>query len=123
MSRGARSRGEAGSASAGAVAWIGVITALAIACMLAVAVVTTHRRSQAAADLAALAGAQAAQRGEDGCRAAAINAERNRARIRDCVPIGADLLVTVVAVPPEVFGRALQVPARARAGPSTAVGH
>ncbi len=113
-----RSRGEGGSATANAVVWIGVITAMAMACVLAAAVITTHRRSQAAADLAALAGAQALQRGADGCRAAAVNAGRNRAELLRCASVDSDMVVTVAAVPPDVFGAALTVPARARAGPS-----
>lgn len=114
-----RSRDQAGSATANAVMWIGLVTAMAVACVLASAVITTHRRSQAAADLAALAGAQAAQRGENGCSAAAANARRNRAEVRRCAIVESDVVVTVAVLPPEIFGGALDVPARARAGPSS----
>lgn len=114
-------RDERGAGTVFALMWVGVLVTLGMASVLAVGVVTTHRRSQAAADLSALAGAQAHQRGADGCAAAGSVAARNGARLASCRLVGRDLLVTVSMPAPGVLGEGsagLSLRARARAGPA-----
>lgn len=79
--------------------------------------ITSHR-AEAAADLAALAGAQAHAAGADACAAAKASAQRNQASVDDCAVAGdqRDFVVTVRTVlksnskvpglPTEVFGTA-----------------
>ena len=81
------------------------------------AVVVAHRRAQAAADLAALAGAGT---GADPCAAAASVAEANGARLVSCEVASAhpvDLVATVRVEAPPGLGRVLTIEGRARAGP------
>ncbi|RYE75028.1 MAG: hypothetical protein EOO74_10665, partial [Myxococcales bacterium] len=59
------SRDESGAGAVSGLLWMGLLLSIGCACVLAVGVVTTHRRAQGAADLAALAGAQALVRGEN----------------------------------------------------------
>lgn len=111
-----RRAGEVGAATVLAVALVALLVSFAVACGLAVAAVGTHRRAEAAADLAALAGAQAVQSGDDGCAAARRIARANGARLDRCLLLGFDVVVTVrVAGPALAGGDALL--ARARAGP------
>lgn len=56
--------------------------------------VSAAHEAQVAADLAAVAGAFAVYRGEDGCAVAAAVAGDNGASISDCRVAGADLTVT-----------------------------
>lgn len=99
-----------------ALLWMGVLLVIGLACVLVVGVITTHRRAQTAADLAALAGAQARQRGDDACAAATRVAGANGARLGSCRLAGHDVLVAVVVAAP-VVGTDVELPARARAGP------
>jgi secretion/DNA translocation related TadE-like protein len=81
------------------------------------AVVTRHR-AEAAADLAALAAAATALRGErSACGEARWVGERMGVTIGSCRLSGWDALVEVVAVPPGVLGEFGSAVARARAGP------
>ncbi|NLA56784.1 MAG: TadE-like protein [Corynebacterium humireducens] len=57
--------------------------------------VSAQHEAQVAADLAAVAGASAVYRGEDGCTVAVAVAGDNGASLRDCRGAGADLTVTV----------------------------
>ncbi|MDG3009369.1 flp pilus-assembly TadE/G-like family protein [Rhodococcus sp. D2-41] len=79
------------------------------------AAVVARHRVQAAADLAALAGAAAgvAPEGEDPCTAAGSVAQRNHGAMTDCRLDGIDVVVRVEA-PVTVLGTAV---AQARAGP------
>jgi secretion/DNA translocation related TadE-like protein len=81
------------------------------------AVITRHR-AEGAADLAALAAAATAVRGErSACGEARWVAEGMGASVRSCRLSGWDALVEVVAVPPGVLGHFGSAEARARAGP------
>lgn len=111
-------RDERGAATVFGVALIGLLIAFAFACCAIGSVVATHRRAESAADLAALAGAQAEQDGSDGCAAAAGIATANGAELTGCQQIGFDVLVRVVVPTAEVLGHGVKLPARARAGPS-----
>jgi secretion/DNA translocation related TadE-like protein len=109
---------ERGSAS---VLVLTVFAALAVGTVLLAVVagaVVAQRRAAAAADLAALAGAAALQRGADGCAAAAGVSRRNGAELLACRASGDVVQVTVGAELPVRFGRRLTVSAQARAGPA-----
>jgi len=84
-----------------------------------VAMVAAHRQVQAAADLAALAGAAAVQAGAPACPAVDRIARRNRAVLTSCVADGASVLATVEHTLPRFLGTRT-VRARARAGPAPA---
>ena len=110
-------RQQRGSAVPFAVACLGLLLLVAAALGVVTAMVADHRRAQAAADLAALAGAQEAARGGDGCAAAARIASDNGADLSACVAAGADLRVTVVVAGPRWLGAHADLAAEARAGP------
>lgn len=82
-----------------------------------------QRRVSAAADLAALAGAGAQQRGQSPCRTAALVAGRNGSTLVGCTVSGTEVVVRA-AVRSSAFvgllrlaGRSVSVEADARAGP------
>lgn len=103
---------DQGTATVTALSFVGVLllVTMAVATLLSAAV--AHRRAQAAADLAALAGAGAPGAG---CAEADRVATANGARLSSCSRDGPDLLVVVsVEVKGVPFLR--EVWARARAG-------
>jgi len=108
---------ERGSAVPFAVACLGLLVLLGGALAVTGAMVVDHRTAQAAADLAALAGAAAAARGEDGCGAASHVAAGNGASLSSCRLEGADVLVRVVVDGPRWLGASGDLEAEARAGP------
>ena len=95
----------------------GLLLVVALAVGAAEGLVVAHRRAQAAADLAALAGASALARGEDRCAIAATVAAANGARLTACLPAGREVLVTVSVAGPRGPGGVAELTARARAGP------
>lgn len=95
---------------------VAVLMTLALVCGGVVALVVTHRKAQAAADLAALAGATDLQVGRDACAGVGRIAEANGALVESCAVRGSEVTVTVlVRTSPLLGGRELR--ARARAGP------
>lgn len=96
---------------------IAVLTTLALIAGAAIALVVAHRKAQAAADLAALAGATDLQAGRDGCSAAQRIAVSNGAVVASCAVEGAEVVVTVVVTASGLLG-GRELRARARAGPS-----
>ena len=112
------SRLEHGSASVLATVLAGVLLVAAVLLSAVGAGIADQRRAAAAADLSALAGASAVQRGEPGCPAARSVAARNHARVTSCAVVGE--LVTVRTARParRVLGITFTVRSRARAGPS-----
>ena len=117
-----RSRDDGGTGSVLVLVWLMVLTMVAVAGIGIATLFVAHRRAQSAADLAALAGAQAAQLGRPSCAAAVEIARRNRAAVRSCRQIGEVVEVrteVLVAAPPLGPWRAL---AQARAGPVSADG-
>ncbi|MCW2785111.1 MAG: hypothetical protein JWP74_1628 [Marmoricola sp.] len=96
---------------------VGLLTVIALICAAAVALVGAHRRIQAAADLAALAGAASAQSGGQACAAARRIAERNGATSSTCRVDGAVVSVTTTLAIP-VLGAARSLTTQARAGPA-----
>ena len=116
----ARSRSRSSEAGAGtvlAVAMLGVLVSITVAAGGVVGVVASHRAAQAAADLAALAGAAALQDGGDACRQAAVVVRRNHARLRECRVQEWNVAVVVVANTARLPGGVLDLEARGRAGP------
>jgi secretion/DNA translocation related TadE-like protein len=113
-----RARDEHGAGSVLAVAMMGLLVTVTVAAAGVVGVIATHRTAQAAADLAALAGAAALQDGGDACARAADVADRNRARLDDCEVDGWNVAVVVTAQTARLPGGVLDLRARGRAGPA-----
>ena len=99
---------------------LGLVAVLLLVAVLgggAVAIIATNRQVQSAADLAALAGAGAAQAAGSPCAAVERIARRNGVVLTRCGVSGAVVTVVVERRLPAVFGgRTLR--ARARAGPA-----
>jgi secretion/DNA translocation related TadE-like protein len=112
------SRDESGSAATWVVALVGALVLLGLGASFVTAVAAAHRHAQSAADLAALAAAQAHQQGEDGCGRAAVLAARNEATLVACALLGEDVSVRVRVDGPELAGLAPTVTGSARAGPA-----
>lgn len=110
-------RGERGSASMLVVTVAGVLVLVATALVVVAGMVGAHRRAQSAADLAALAGAQAQARGDDGCAVAGELARANDAVLRSCRVVGDDVWVEVTVRGPDWRGAGRELGAQARAGP------
>lgn len=113
-----RRRPERGAVTVLAVAMLGVLMLLTAAFAVAEAMVVAHRRAQSAADLAALAGATAAQRAHDPCAAAAQVATANDAVLTGCSVVLRDVTVTARVTGPRWLGAHADFSAQARAGPS-----
>jgi secretion/DNA translocation related TadE-like protein len=105
-----------------AVALLGMLLLLTAAFGVAQAMVAAHRRAQAAADLAALAGAQALQQAHDACTAASVIATANGAVLDRCAVAARDVVVTARVRGPHWLGAHGDLSAQARAGPDQSVG-
>lgn len=114
---GGRGRGEAGAATLLTVALLAVLLLVGGALGVVAALVHAHRQAQAAADLAALAGARVLADGGSPCDAAAALAVANHARLMTCRTAGHDVLVQVSVAGPRWLGQTEDLNARARAGP------
>jgi secretion/DNA translocation related TadE-like protein len=110
-------RSERGSAAVLATVLVGVLAVVAVLLAVVGGAVADQRRVESAADLGALAGAAAVQRGQDGCSAAARIVTRNRARLTACSVAGQVVAVRVVRGTRRVVGHRFTVSSRARAGP------
>jgi secretion/DNA translocation related TadE-like protein len=108
-----RRRGQTGAATLLTVQMAGLLLFVALALAGALTLVVDHRRAQAAADLAALAGASS----PEGCAAAARISAANSARLASCWAVGADVVVTVTVDSRMWAGWTVSLGARARAGP------
>jgi secretion/DNA translocation related TadE-like protein len=113
--RGDRDRGSATVYAAFALV---CLTALGVTVSGFTAIATAKHRAAAAADLAALAGAQALQHGAEACSAAADLAVRNGAALVDCTVEGPVVTVIARTDGPHLLGRAWTFESAARAGPS-----
>lgn len=80
--------------------------------------VRAHRSAQAAADLAALAAADALGSGRDPCAAGAAVAAANGARLTACRPDGRVVTVVATVSGPHWLGQVADLAAEARAGPA-----
>ncbi len=110
-------RTERGSATLFALAMVGVLILVGAALGVVAAMVHAHRVAQSAADLAALAGADARARGRDPCAAAAAVAGANGAVLDGCVVDGFDVRLRVTVDGPHWLGQRHDLSAEARAGP------
>lgn len=109
---------EVGSAAPFAVGVIGLLLFLGAALGVVGAVFVAHRTAQSAADLAALAGADALQVSEDACAAAQVIADRNGATLQSCQIDDEDVTVSVQVEGPRWLGQPGDPVAEARAGPT-----
>ena len=114
-----RARQECGAATVLALAMSGVLLMVGAALSVVGAIVVDHRRAQAAADLAALAGAAAAGRGDPACVAAGAFAGLNDAQLLACSldAEGTTVTVRVRVRGPHWLGQQADLEASARAGP------
>ncbi len=108
--------GERGGATLLAVALAGVLILFGAAFGVVAAMIVAHRTAQAAADLAALAGAAAVVEADPCGRAAGVAAS-NGAALTSCAVAGLDVTVTVVVEGPRWLGQSADFDAQARAGP------
>lgn len=115
-------RDERGSASLMVIALAAVVLMLGVAGAFVTAMVAAHRQGQAAADLAALAGAAALRDGGDPCAVAGGIAGENGATLTECWTSGSDVLVQVGLDGPAFAGHGWRLTGRARAGPAAAEG-
>jgi secretion/DNA translocation related TadE-like protein len=100
-----------------ALAFVSVLTTVAVVVAGLTGLVLARRTASAAADLAALAGAGALAQGEDACAAAAEVSERNGALLAACEPSGTSVTVGTTVEALSVFGWVFTASGRARAGP------
>ncbi|WP_341924558.1 Rv3654c family TadE-like protein [Nocardioides psychrotolerans] len=113
-----RRRDGRGAVTVVVVALAGLLLLLGSALGVVAALVVAHRSAQAAADLAAVAGATALQRGRDPCSTAADVAAGNGASLSACAVVGRDVLVDVSVTGPRWLGQDADLEGRARAGPA-----
>jgi len=107
-----------GVATVVGVALVALLVLVGLAAATAGGAVLAHRRAEAAADLAALAAAQAIQGQGDPCRVAQRVSQANGAQLRACTIDGWTADVEVAVTGPRLIGLDLSLPARSRAGPA-----
>ena len=115
----AQRRGEAGAATLLVLAMAGVLLLVGAALGVVQAMVVAHRKAQAAADLAALAGASA--RGATGALPARRPTRSRGSTGRgwsSCQEAAGDVTVEVVVTGPRWLGQQGDLTAEARAGPA-----
>jgi secretion/DNA translocation related TadE-like protein len=114
----AHRRDDAGAATLLVLAMAGVLLLVGAALCVVQAMVVAHREAQAAADLAALAGASAAAHGRPPCEAADTVARLNGSQLVGCRETAGDVTVEVVVSGPRWLGQQGDLTAEARAGPA-----
>lgn len=112
---------ERGAATLLVAACLSLLLVVGAALGVVGAIIVAHRVAQSAADLAALGGAAAAHRGDDGCEVARELAGDNGARLVSCRVEGHDVVVAVRVTGPGWLGQSGDLGATARAGPARAV--
>ncbi|WP_246142842.1 Rv3654c family TadE-like protein [Nocardioides rubriscoriae] len=110
-------QGERGAATVLTLALAGMLVLVGAALSVVSALVVDHRTAQAAADLAALAGARALADRGDGCAAAGALAAANGAEVTACSVSGREVRVKVRVEGPRWLGQSGDLEAEARAGP------
>lgn len=111
-------RSDRGSASVWSVGALAALLAVAVAVVHLGGVAVARHQAEAAADLAALAGAGRVVAGERAaCERAGEIIDHMRVRLDSCLVRGWDVLVEVSAHPAGPVGRFGAATARARAGP------
>lgn len=118
------SHDQRGAATVLVVAMAGVLLLVGAASGVVAAIVVAHRKAQAAADLAALAGASTladpVRSARDPCAIAGEVAAANDADLTSCSVEGQDLVVEVTVAGPHWLGQDDDLTARARAGRAAA---
>jgi secretion/DNA translocation related TadE-like protein len=109
---------ERGSATPFAIACLGLLVLVAAALGVVSAMVHAHRRAQSAADLGALAAAQALAAGADGCSAGGRIVTANGATLTSCQVSGREVRLAVEVGGPRWLGHRGDLAAEARAGPA-----
>ncbi|WP_181311983.1 Rv3654c family TadE-like protein [Nocardioides campestrisoli] len=119
--RGARGlrqpRDERGAATVLVVAMVGVLLTVAVGVAGVGGLLHAHRRAQGAADLAALAAAQALLTGAPPCPRAAEVASANGATLRSCRTEGEEVVLEVEVGASPLLPVVAELRGRARAGP------
>ena len=110
-------RDERGAATVAGLVLLAVLTVVTLASVVMGRLLVDQRRVAAGADLAALAGAAAVQRGADGCAAARATASRNGVVVERCAVEGEEVRVSATLRAPELLGREVVLRAAALAGP------
>ena len=113
-----RRRSETGIVTIWGLAIIGILMLLAAVSAGVVALIGARHQAEAAADLAALAGAQAAIDGEDACDVARRIAAANNGALVDCDLEGEIVEIRVQVEGPRLLGEFWVLTGRARAGPA-----
>jgi secretion/DNA translocation related TadE-like protein len=114
---------ERGSAAVLVTVLAGVLVTVTAAAVVVAGMLVGHRRAAAAADLAAIAGAETlngpgpSAGPSSVCGRAGVVAQANGARLVSCDLAGRDVLVSAGVDVPGLFGQGWQVVGRARAGP------
>lgn len=111
-------RPETGIATIWGLAIIGILMLLAAVSAGVVSLIGARHQAEAAADLAALAGAKAAVDGEDACDAARRIAAANGGALIRCDVEGEIVEVRVQVEGPRLLGESWVLTGRARAGPA-----
>jgi secretion/DNA translocation related TadE-like protein len=111
-------RSESGVATIWGLAIMGILLLLAAVSAGVVSLVGARHQAESAADLAALAGAQAAVNGGDACRSASRIAVANGGDLVACDVQGEIVEVRVEVVSPRLLGQTWTLTGRARAGPA-----
>jgi secretion/DNA translocation related TadE-like protein len=109
---------EAGIATVWGLAIIGILLLFAAVSAGLVSLIGARHQAEAAADLAALAGAQAAVNREDACEAARRIAAANEGSMSSCKVAGEVVEVRVDVDGPPLLGTTWTLTGRARAGPA-----
>lgn len=117
MSRGRSA--DRGSATLLAAVFVCLLLLVGAALGVVASVFLKHRQAQAAADLAALAGAGALAGTSDPCEAAASTAAANGGLLIHCRVVGRDVTVQVEVAGPRWLGFTGDLSAEARAGPAS----
>ena len=118
-----RVRGDRGAGAVLVLAVAALLVLVAATSAAVIAVAVARQRAAAVADLAALAAAQHALRGQTAaCSWAARTARADGGRIRSCVLLGDVAEVVAEVRPPGAIGRLGVAVSRARAGPSSTRG-
>lgn len=110
-------RDERGTATVLGVSLIAVLLLLGCAAGVVAAMFRAHRIAQSAADLAALAAADALATGGDPCAAGARIASANQTVLVQCRVVDRDVILSVQRSGPRWLGQSGDFDAEARAGP------
>ncbi len=114
---GLRRADQRGAASGLVLAVAAVVVCAGLGAGVVVRVLVAHRAAGSVADLGALAGAVAVQRGSDGCAAARRLVERSGATTPECHESEGHVRLVVRLSVGRLLGREVTVRARAHAGP------